>query len=145
MNSLPELGQLSDPDKDALIVALWAEVPHLRARLAALETAALEPVKHAGNSRVPPSKTPKAHTPARPPRERREASVGRAGGGRPLSPEPAPIIVAKAKSCPPCGHGVQETAQQLPTVSDKIALPPIKPLVTRVEQYGGQGAHCGQA
>jgi transposase len=145
MNSLPELGHLSEPEKDALIVALWAEVQCLRARLTAWESTPPEPVKHAGNSSVPPSKPPKANTPARPPRGRREASVGRAGGGRPLHPEPDQIIVAKAKTCPHCGHGVQDTAQQLHSVYDKIELPPVKPIVTRVEQYGGQCAHCGQA
>ena len=120
MDSIPELGQLSEPEKDALIVALWAEVQRLRACLTALENTPPEPVKHAGNSSVPPSKTPKANTPARPPRGRREASVGRAGGGRPLHPEPDQIIVAKAKSCPHCGHGVQDIAQQLHSVYDKI-------------------------
>ena len=27
---------------------------------------------------------------------------------------------------------------------DKIELPPVKPIVTRVEQHGGQCPHCGQ-
>ena len=145
MDSLPDLGQLSDREKDAFIIALWAEVQHLRARLTVLERTAAEPVKHAGNSSIPPSKTPKANTPVRPPRGRREASVGRVGGGRPLHPEPDQIIVAKAKSCPHCGHGVSDTTQQLQSVYDKIELPPIKPIITRVEQYGGQCTHCGQA
>ena len=91
-----------------------------------------------------PSKTPKANTPGRPPRGRREASVGRAGGGRPLHPEPDQIIVATAKSCPHCGHGVQDTAQQLHSVYDEIAFPPpVKPLVTRVEQYVGRSSANG--
>lgn len=146
MNSFPARGQLSEPDKDARIVALGAAVQRLRARLAALETPLPEPVKHAGHASVPPSKTPKAHIPERQPRgRRREASVGRAGDGRPRHPEPDHLIVTKAKRCPPCGHGVQETAHQLPPVYDKIAWPPVKPLVTCVEQYGGQWAHGGQA
>ena len=130
---MPTPGQLSEPEKDALIVALWAEVQHLRVRLAVLESTSPEPVKHAGNSSVPPSRTPKANTPTRQPRGRREASVGRAGGGRPLHPEPDHIIVAKAKRCPHCGHSVQETTQQLHAVYDKIELPPVKPIVTRIE------------
>ena len=55
MDSIPALGQLSEPAKEAIIVALWAEVQHLRARLSALENTPPEPVKDAGDSRVPPS------------------------------------------------------------------------------------------
>jgi hypothetical protein len=55
MDSIPDLGQLSEPAKEALIVALWAEVQHLRTRLSAVETTPPEPVKDAGDSRVPPS------------------------------------------------------------------------------------------
>ena len=76
---------------------------------------------------------------------RREASVGRAGGGRPLHPDPDHVIIAKAKSCPHCGHGVQQADQQLQAVYDKIEIPPVKPVITRVQQYGGQCAHCGQS
>ena len=55
MDSIPALGQLSEPAKDARIVALWAEVQPLRARLSAVETTPPEPVQHAGDARVPPS------------------------------------------------------------------------------------------
>ena len=143
----PNLEIFCKLQKDALIVALWVEgaaparPPHCLGE---------HPSRAWSNTpgilAFPPfSKTPKANTPARPPRGRREASVGRAGGGRPLHPEPDQIIVAKAKSCPHCGHGVQDIAQQLHSVYDKIELPPVKPFVTGVEQYGGQCAHCGQA
>ena len=71
------------------------------------ETKPPEPVKHARNSSVPPSKTPKEHTPARQPRGIcREASVGRAGGGRSLHPDPAQVIAAKPKSCPHYSRGL---------------------------------------
>jgi hypothetical protein len=59
MDKLPNLEQLSDREKDALIVALWAEVQHLRTRLTALEARLQEPPKEARNSSVPPSQTPK--------------------------------------------------------------------------------------
>jgi transposase len=75
---------------------------------------------------------------------RREASVGRAGGGRPLHPDPDQVIIAKAKVCPHCGHGVPEAGQSLQAVYNKIELPPVKPIVTRVEPYGGCCAGCGQ-
>jgi len=146
MDKLPDLERFSEPEKDALIAALWAEVQLLKARLAALEAKAQEPCKDAHNSSVPPSHTPKANLFPGPRRgTRREASVGRAGGGRSLHPAPDQIIIAQAKTCPHCGGAVQAHTQHLHAVYDKIALPPVKPIVTRMEQYGGQCPRCGQS
>ena len=145
MDKPPALERLSEQEKDALIIALWAEVQRLQTRFAELEAKLQEPVKDARNSSVPPSHTRKANTPTRPPQgTRREASVGRAGGGRPLHPDPDQVIIAKAKVCPHCGEGVSEAGQALHAVYDKIEVPPVKPMVTRVEPYGGRCARCGQ-
>jgi transposase len=145
MDKLPELARLSESEKDALITALWAEVQLLKARLATLEAKPHAPGKDAHNSSVPPSKTPKPNLPTGPrTRTRREASVGRVGGGRPLHPDPDQVIIAQAKTCPHCGGAVQAHEQHVHAVYDKIELPPIKPIVTRVEQHGGQCPHCGQ-
>jgi transposase len=146
MDSLPDLTRLSEQDKEALIAALWVEVQRLRARLAAFAAKQQEPVKDAHNSSVPPSRTHKTNVPPGPrPGTHRAASVGRAGGGRPLHPDPDNVIIAKAKSCPHCGHGVPQAAQPLHAVYDKIAIPPVTPVVTRVQQYGGACAHCGKS
>jgi hypothetical protein len=84
MDKLTDLERLSEPDKDARIAALWSEVQTLTARLAALEAKQHEPRKDAHNSSVPPSGTLKVNRWSSPRMEaRREASVGRAGGGRP--------------------------------------------------------------
>jgi transposase len=146
MDKLPELGRLSESEKDALIAALWAEVQRLKARLEALEAKPHEPRKDAHNSSVPPSHTPKANL-WRGPRTgtRREASVGRAGGGRPLHPNPDQVIIAQAKTCPHCGGAVEAQAQHPHAVYDKIELPPIQPIITRVEQHAGRCPHCGQS
>ena len=146
MDQLPKLDRLSEPEKDALIVALWAEVQRLKTQLAALEAKALAPRKDARNSSVPPSQTPKPNRSPDPrPGTRREASVRRAGGGRPLHPEPDQVIIAQAKTCPHCGGPVQAHEQHPHAVYDKIELPPIQPIVTRVEQHAGQCPHCGQS
>lgn len=145
MESLPELEHLSSAEKDALVVALWAEVQQLRGRIAVLEGKLQEPPKDAHNSSVPPSQAPKANRPARKATgHRRQASVGRAGGGRPLHPDPDQEVVAQAKRCPHCGAAVLADEQQLHAVYDKIEIPPIKPVVIRVQQYGGQCGQCGQ-
>ncbi len=133
MESLPDLAQCSEQEKEALIVALWAEVQHLRARLATFEAKQQAPVKDAHNSSVPPSRTHKTNVPPGPRTGmHRAARVGRAGGGRPLHPDPDHVILAKANSCPHCGHGVQHADQQLQAVYDKIEIPPVKPVSTRV-------------
>ncbi len=146
MDKRPELERLTEPEKDALILALWAEVQRLQTRLAALEAKSHEPRKDAHNSSVPPSHTPKPNrTPEPRTGTRREASVGRAGGGRPLHPDPDQVIIAQAKTCPHCGGMVQAHEQHPHAVYDKIELPPIRPSVTRVEQHAGQCPHCGQS
>jgi transposase len=134
MDTLPDLERLSAQDKDALLVALWAAVQRLQTRGAELEAKLQEPVQDARNSSVPPAHTRQAHTPTRPPQGmRRAASVGRAGGGRPLHPDPDPVLIAKATVCPHCGHEVPEPAPALQAVYDKIEGPPVKPVVTRLE------------
>jgi transposase len=144
MDKRPERERVSEPEKDALIAALWAEVQRLTARLAALETKAPAPRQDAHHSRVPPSHTPKANRPTGPRAgTRREASVGRAGGGRPLHPEPDQVIMAQAKACPHGGGTVQAHEQQPQAVYDTIEWPPVKPIVTRVEPYAGQCPHGG--
>jgi hypothetical protein len=90
MDMLPTLERLSDQEKDALIVVLWAAVQRLQTRVAELEARLREPVKDARNSSVPPAQRHKANTPTRRPQgTRREASVGRAGGDAPCTPTPA--------------------------------------------------------
>jgi transposase len=145
MDKRPEVERLSEPEKDALMATLWAELQRLNARLAALEATPREPRKDAHHARVPPSQTPKATLPRGPGRRlRREARVGRAGGGRPLHPDPAPGVIAQAKTCPHGGGGVPAHAQHPHAVDDTIEWPSVKPIITRVEQHGGPCPHGGQ-
>jgi hypothetical protein len=60
--NLPDLKQLTDAEKDALIIELWEENQNLRRqllemaeRLAKLEAKLNEPPKTSKNSSVPPS------------------------------------------------------------------------------------------
>ena len=91
MAQLPDLSRLSHGEKDALISGLWEQVQTLTHRVAELEARLNEPPKNSGNSSVPPSRDRKPNRPERSPGTRREASVGRAGGGRALHCTPIPI------------------------------------------------------
>jgi transposase len=86
MTPPPDLSRLTEAEKGTLILALWAQVQTLTARVAHLETRLNEPTKTPGNSSLPPSKGHKAN---RPERERRAGAawVGRAAAARwPRSP-----------------------------------------------------------
>ena len=53
MTQLPDLSRLSNDEKDALILALWAQVQLLMARVAELEAKLGVPSKTPDNSSVP--------------------------------------------------------------------------------------------
>src|SRR4051794_17141891 len=96
MRPPPDLSRLTEAEKDALILALWARVAELEARLNA-------PPKTPDNPSLPPSRGRKADRPekARPPGPRR-GSLGREGGGRSLAEEPDQRVIAKAAACAHC-------------------------------------------
>ena len=145
MEKLPDLKQLSNEAKEALIVELWQEIQKLTAALATTGEAKPNkvPTKTSKNSSIPPSKGFKPKI--KPPKiegVKRAGSVGRAGGGRELHPEPDQTIIAQLKNCPQCGEKVSATTQKLQSVYEKIEIPPIRPIITRIERYGGQCACC---
>jgi transposase len=140
-----DLSTLSHAEKDALILALWAQVEALTARVAAVEAKLKEPAKTSDNSSVAPSKGPKANRPDKGKRNApRKGSLGRKGGGRPLAPEPDQFVVAKAAACAHCYGALTEADHTLHARYDKIDLPPIRPVVTRVERYVGHCPCCGE-
>lgn len=144
---LPDLSRLSHAQKDALIVALWAQaeqVAVLTARVAELEAKLNEPPKTPGNSSMPPSKGQKANRPDKVKRKGpRKGSLGRKGGGRPLASDPDQFVIAKAAACVHCGTALDDGDHALHGRYDKIDLPPVRPVVTRVERYAGHCPCCG--
>jgi len=144
MEKLPDLKQLSNEAKEALIVELWQEIQKLSATLATYQPKPdSSPTKTSKNSSTPPSKGFKPNIkPSKIEGIKRQRSVGRAGGGRELHPHPDQTIIAIVKNCPQCGEKVTAAAQKLQSVYEKIELPPIRPIITRIERYGGQCACC---
>lgn len=144
MTQLPDLSCLTHEEKDALIRALWAQVQALTARVAELEAKLETPTKTPANSSLPPSqgnKPERAETAAR--HGPRQGSLGRRGGGRSLTAAPDEIVSAKPVRCAHCAAALGEADQVLHGRYDKIDLPKVAPVVTRVERYAGQCRCCG--
>ena len=137
MKELPDLKQLTDSDKDALIQTLWDKLQKLQEK---------KPKKTSKNSSLPPAQGFKAAVsePSGSKEIKRSASVGRAGGGRKLSEHPDQIIRAEVKSCKNCGVSLSGTLQQLMQRYEKVEIPPICPVVTQVERYGCSCPGCGE-
>ena len=144
MTELPDLSQLTHAEKDALIRALWAQVQALTARMAELEARLGAPSKTPDNSSLPPSKGKKPNLPEKDKRRGpRPGSLGRMGGGRPLAATPDEIVSAKPVRCVHCQAALGEADHVLHGRYDKIDLPQVAPVVTRVERYAGHCRCCG--
>jgi transposase len=141
---LPNLDHLSHAEKDALIRALWRRLEAAERRIVELEARLAEPGKTPDNSSLPPSKGQK---PNRAEKARRvgprQGSLGREGGGRPLACDPDQTVTAKAPACIHCHAALADADQVLHGRYDKIDLPVVRPVVTRVERYAGQCPCCG--
>ena len=144
MTQRPDLSHLSHTEKDALIHALWAQVQGLTARVAALEARLGDPSKTPDNSSLPPSKGQKPNRPEKTKRiGPRTGSLGRKGGGRPLACDPDETVTARPVACEHCQAALCDADQVLHGRYDKIDLPVVRPVVTRVERYGGHCPCCG--
>jgi transposase len=146
MDRLPDLSSLSHDEKDALIHALWAQVQALTAQVATLTARVGEleaklglPPKTPDNSSLPPSwgkKPNRADKPAR--TAPRPGSLGRKGGGRLPAEAPDETVTARPSRCAHCQAALAEADQTLAARFDKLDLPTVAPVVTRVERCAGQ-------
>jgi len=142
-----DLSKLSHAEKDALILMLMARldeahklIAELRARIDDLT----RPGKTPDNSSLPPSKGHKPNRPGRAERQGpRKGSLGRKGGGRALAAEPDERVIVKPARCQHCQTAFADADHMLDARYDKIDLPPVRPVVTRVERYAGACACCG--
>jgi len=144
MTELPDLSQLTHEEKNALIRTLWAQVQALTVRMAELEARLGAPPKTPDNSSLPPSQGKKPNRAAKVARRGpRPGSLGRMGGGRALTATPDEVVSAKPVRCVHCQAALGEADQVLHGRYDKIDLPQVAPVVTRVERYAGRCRCCG--
>src|SRR5919199_3901764 len=151
MERLPDLSSLSHDEKDALIHALWAQVQALTAQVATLTARVGElearlglPPKTPDNSNRPPSQGKKPNRDDKPARPGpRQGSLGRKGGGRLLAKAPDETVTAHPSRCAHCQAALDAADQTLAGRFDKVDLPTVAPVVTRVERYAGHCRCCG--
>ena len=139
---LPPRIRLSEAEKDALLLEQAALIERLAARIAALEAAIGKPQKTSSNSHLPPSKDGpgRGDRPKRPRRKR----PSRPGKSRPLTETPDDKTERRmASECGHCGMGVSGALQRRHQRYDHIELPIIRPVVTRVELFGGRWVGAG--
>jgi transposase len=148
----PDPSELSDVDKDRLILALIGQLAAAQetiatqaSRIAVLEARLdelIRPPKTPDNSSKPPSQGQKQDRATsgreRPPRK------SRPGVGRTLHPNPDRVVEARLSVCPKCQAVFPDAAQTPQQVYERIELPPIKPDVTQVRLFGGRCVCCGE-
>src|SRR3954468_19023369 len=73
----------------------------------------------------------------------RQGSLGRQGGGRRLAEAPDETVTARPPRCAHCQAALAEADLTLTARFDKVDLPKVAPVVTRVERYAGHCRCCG--
>ena len=134
------LHSLSHDDLIALVLAQQAQieaqahqVSMLTARVAELEAKLAVPGKTPDNSSLPPSKGQKSNLPDRTKKPR----GGRPGVARALAEHPDRIIEATLAACPHCAHAFGPADLAQTHAYDHIELPPLRPIVTRINRHRG--------
>lgn len=148
MSIAPDFSKLLDAEKDALILTLSARldaalklIDELQGRINDLTS----PGKTPDNSSMPPSKGQKRNQANKPQQQGpRPGSLGRKGGGRALTAVPDETMIARPARCQYCQSALAEADQKLDARYDKIDLPKVQAVVTRVERYAGRCQCCGR-
>ena len=141
--ALPRPILLTEREKDRLLIQQQEMIERLVTRITELEALVGKPRKTSSNSHVPPSKDGIGFD-----KKRRKPSTGnrppREGKARPLAEVPDKTERVMASTCGHCGTDVSGQAQICRHRYDHIDLPPIQPVVTRVELFGGRCRGCSR-
>lgn len=122
----------------ALVEAQTQQIAALTARIADLEAKLATPPKTPDNSSLPPSKGQKPNLPDRGKKPR----PGRPSAARALTEHPDRIIQATLAACPHCDHALGAADMTDIHAYDHIDLPPIRPIVTRINRHRGVCPCC---
>jgi len=139
----PPLHVLSEAEKNELLLAQHDMIERMAARISELEELVGKPRKTSKNSHVPPSKDDFGKGGGKGRKAKPGKRPSREGKHRPLAETPDKIERVIAAACGYCGGDVSGQTQRCRHRYDHIDLPPIRPVVTRVELLGGRCRGCG--
>lgn len=148
---MPDFESLSHAELVTVTSALWQAVQDLSQRCDRLERevqalrAGQPPKKTSRNSSQAPSTDQKTNTSREARATPRSKSIGRTGGGRALHPNPDASVLVRPDVCSHCGSFLLRASEHVHAIYEKIELPEIKPIITRVTQLACDCPHCGQS
>lgn len=146
--TMPDFKSLPHSDLVLICEALWQELELLRKRVEQLEQenqafkangATIK--KTSQNSSSPPSKNQKANLKVEA-RITKKRKFSHQQGGRKLDPNPDQEIELRPQVCGYCGRIFAEGNERIEAVYDKIELPKIRTITTRVRQISCECSHC---
>jgi transposase len=126
----------------ALVEAQAQQIAALTARIADLEARLTNPPKTPDNSGLPPSKGQKPNLPDP---GKKTPRPSRPGVTRALAEHPDRIIEATLPACPHCDHALAPADMTEVHAYDHIDLPPIRPIITRINRHRGVCPCCRKA
>lgn len=143
----------SQKDVDRLIVGFEARIRALEeqkdayiavleARITELEKSLNAPLKTSKNSSSRPSSDYKPNKSDGHDIQKKKRT-GHGKGGRNLHETPAQTFEMKLTNCPDCGGSLEEEDQHLHAAYDKVDLPEVHPIITRVQLYKCRCRKCG--
>ncbi|SMP83269.1 hypothetical protein SAMN06296065_1471, partial [Novosphingobium panipatense] len=134
----PALHVLSEAEKNDLLLAQRDMIERMAAPISELEALVGKPRKTSKNSHVPPSKDDFGKGGGKGRKAKPGKRPSREGKHRPLAETPDKIERVIAAACGHCGSDVSGQTRRCRHRYDHIDLPPIRPVVTRVELLGGR-------
>lgn len=140
----PPLHVLTEAEKNELLLTQYEMIERLAARVAELEALVGKPRKTSKNSHIPPSKDDFGKGGGMRGKPKGGRRPSREGTHRPLAETPDKTERVMATACCHCGTDVSGQAQRCRHRYDHIDLPPIRPIVTRIELFGGRCRKCSK-
>jgi transposase len=123
----------------ALVEEQAKQITALSARVAELEAKLAAPSKTPDNSSMPPSKGQKPNLPEP---GKKKPRPSRPGVARALAENPDSIIEATLAACPHCDYALGPADIADIHAYDHFDLPPIQPIVTRINRHRGVCPCC---
>ena len=155
---LRDLSHLSSDERGVLLQVVWVQavteqkarglagqVSSPTARVADQRNDSRSPRRRRTNSSLPPSQGKKPNRGAKPKcKGPRKGSLGCKGGGRALAENPDETVIARPVCCAHCQATLGEADRTLVGRHDKVDLPKVRSVVTRVERHEGHCRRCGK-